>query len=357
MTDGYPVNANVGSVALRRLRESAGLLPEHSEVLQPVAVKYDILRTFKARDDVLVAYSWFINRASPDVSRKPCPSLWVPPIFQVTAGNMPRQLRPLGGFDVLDPPEGILCFQEDASWEFELTAIMRCCYDSSYKFIRAWPSRVLFSDVHFPWTSVEQSDLEELLYKADLIESITDTTTTTTTTTTAISFNGIASAVSVFAGKLDITWEIFTDFALANVSNSSDVKYLLLSSEEKEKLDDGEGGELLRNRTGVLVQLLEGANQSSRSAQIRFAPGSTQFLIVLAVLHDAVEESVDPEWIFSNISFISSNRQATKIKISERDPVLKAGVNWVQVTAAPDVLETLQLKTLLRLFCIHFQRL
>ena len=260
-------------------------------------------------------------------------------------------------FDVLDPPEGILCFQEDASWEFELTAIMRCCYDSSYKFIRAWPSRVLFSDVHFPWTSVEQTDLEELLYKADLIESITDTTTTTTTTTTAISFNGIASAVSVFAGKLDITWEIFTDFALANVSNSSDVKYLLLSSEEKEKLDDGEGGELLRNRTGVLVQLLEGANQSSRSAQIRFAPGSTQFLIVLAVLHDAVEESVDPEWIFSNISFISSNRQATKIKISERDPVLKAGVNWVQVTAAPDVLETLQLKTLLRLFCIHFQRL
>ena len=339
---GDLVNADFDgwSLVLRRLGESAGLLPEHGEVLQPVAIKYDILRTFKARDDVLVAYSRLINRTSPDVSRKPCPSLWMPPIFQVTAGNMPRQLRPLGDFDVLDPPEGTVCFQEDTLWKLEVTAVMRCCYDSSYTFIGDWPSTVRFTDKEFPWTSVEQTDLEELLYKADLIQSTTETPTTTTTTTSAISFNGIESAVSAYAGKLDIMWEMFADFAFANVSNSSVVRYFLLSSEEEARLEQGDHGGPLQNRSGVLVQLLEDTNQSSRCAEIHFPPGSTQFLLVLAALQDAMQDAATSEWNMSSMSYISSNRQATKIQIAERDPVLKDGVNLVQITAAPNMLET-----------------
>ena len=273
-----------------------------------MAIKHDVLLSFKARDDVLVAYARFVNRTSPN-EYKPCPTLWQQPIWAAFAGNMPRQLISLG-FDELDPPEAPLCFQEGERFivvrdEYSVT---RCHNENG------------------PWTRVEETDVEEILYKAYALDFLEIETTTTTTT---IAFDGIESAVSLYAGKLDIIWETFTD---ANLGfNLSDLKYFLLSSEDEEMLSKGDVGELLQNRTGVLVQSLENSN---RSTQIHFEPGSTQFLLVLAaVLDDAVET-----W---NITFLSSNRQATRVRISEHDPVRKAGVMYLQLEAIPNVLETL----------------
>eukprot|EP00435_Cladocopium_sp_Y103_P003172 s4606_g1.t1 len=315
------------------LRESAGLLPERSETLRPVAIKHDVLLSFKARDDVLVAYARFVNRALPD-EYKPCPTLWQQPIFRTFAGNMPFQLRALG-FDVLDPPEAPLCFQEAERFIVvsDVYSVARCCYDPLYNYIAAWPSRATYHNENGLWTRVEETDVEELLYKADALDSLE--TVETTTSTTTIAYNGIESAVSVYAGKLDIIWETFTD---ANLSfNSSDVKYFLLSSEEEEMLTKGDAEELLQNRPGVLVQSLESSN---RSAQIHFDPGSTQFLLVLAAV-------MEPSALETrNIAFLSSNRQATRIRISQCDPVLKAGVTFVQLKAIPNQLETLLQKLL-----------
>lgn len=164
-----------------------------------------------------------------------------------------------------------------------------------------------------------EADAEELLYRDRLLTVISPTTTTTTN---FIIFEGIDSAMSMYVGELNITWESASINISSSVNRSgfTNFTYFLLASENASQLVPENESSLLENRSGVVVLPMGGTAFSAQLSHV-FEPNSTQFLLLLASVHDAV----------------SSNRKATRITISSVDPVLIAGVNVVEVTATADL--------------------
>eukprot|EP00438_Fugacium_kawagutii_P033652 Skav204049 [mRNA] locus=scaffold3:245488:250433:- [translate_table: standard] len=276
------------------------------------------------------------------VERFPCPDVWLPPPPEPreTFGNMPRELDPIGFelFD-LDVSGFLFCFQMDPRFDRQFG--IRCCYDVNRTYIPNWPSRLIYGGgPNFIWNSVEERDAEELYYRD---RDFTSFETTTTTTANFINFEGIASAVSMNVGKVNISWNraAINISALnlanaggnasgngsanvpSNVSLNLSVAYFVLwVSEENQLVEPLENLSFLQNgsTSGTSgVQVLETRNTSVQLVGLE--PNSTQFFLVLAV-------------VSGSVSGVSSNRATLEMAVASVDPVLLPGE--INVTQTPD---------------------
>ena len=142
----------------------------------------------------------------------PCPKILSPPGI---APWRPGEFRMVGG-ELSFVEDSIRCMQARIN-----ECNLRCCYNGTLStaggiLIGGWPTRI--SRNHDGrWERTEDTDAGELMYKTYVAPAtnthasgtVTQTftsTTTSTTTGTLIRFNGIASAISVRPGIVDVRW-------------------------------------------------------------------------------------------------------------------------------------------------------
>ena len=330
--------------SVSRLREDSGLRPEPGEYILPIAIKYDVLQARSVRRAMLSEYFNTFNRtvSSSDKEAYPCLKVFQPPNwtdFNLAPSNMPQELYPLGFSYWRWRDEPSRRFMDPFCFEMPPSPLrnyfgLRCCYDpDTYQLLNGWPTRILLGG-ETEWSTVEEVEAEELQYKDNLPNFRTTTTTTTTPGDFIILFDGIETALSVFAGKAEVAWGSaslnFTSDGQANETNSSFfTRYILLSSEEEELLEnftesleealkDGENVSL-ENRSVGGVRVSDLGHEAGR-VQIEFQPKSTHFLLVLAIVE-------------MNMSYLSTNRESINLTISSQDPVLANGVELLEVRA------------------------